>query len=93
MQAPYKKDKNARHNFILYENKVRCFKALKINTSLSTSWWARYKLSSLPARSYKNRCLVSNKGNSIRNDFKLSRNILKSWAQAQKLPGVVKASW
>ena len=93
MKAPYKKDRYSRQNFILYENKVLLLKTLKINPYLSLQWWARHKLDSFPNRVYKNRCLVSTKGRSVKKDFKLSRNELKRWVQAQILPGVVKASW
>lgn len=93
MKAPYKKDKINRQNFITYESQVSCFKTLKINPSLNLIWWARHKLDSFPNRVYKNRCLSSNKGRSVKTDFKLSRHELKKWAQANKLPGLRQASW
>jgi ribosomal protein S14 len=93
MKAPYKKDKVNRQNFITYENQVSCLKTLKINSSLSLIWWARHKLDSFPNIVYKNRCLASNKGRSVKTDFKLSRHELKKWAQANKLPGLKQASW
>lgn len=93
MKAIYHRDRFARQNFKTYENKVRCLKVLKINASLRVNWWARHKLASFPNRVYKNRCLSSNKGSSIKKDFKLSRHELKRWTGRQSLPGVVKASW
>lgn len=93
MKAPYKKDRLGRQNFILYETKVSLLKTLKINPLLNLQWWARYKLDTYPNRVYKNRCLVSTKGRSVKKDFKLSRNELKRWAEARRLPGLVKASW
>ena len=93
MKAPYKKDKVNRQNFKSYESQVSCLKTLKFNPSLNLTWWARHKLDSFPNRVYKNRCLASNKGRSVKKDFKLSRHELKRWAQANKLPGIIQASW
>lgn len=93
MKAPLKKDKQHRLRFLKQEEKLRCFKTLKINTHSHCNWWARHKLDTFAPSTFKNRCLITYRGPSTYQDFKLSRLEFRRWALASKLPGVAKGSW
>jgi ribosomal protein S14 len=93
MKAPYIKDKQNRKNFLLQEEKLRCLKTLKINQLVHCKWWARHKLDCFLNQSYKNRCIITKRGRSTNQAFKLSRLEFRRWALATKLPGVQKGSW
>jgi ribosomal protein S14 len=93
MKAPYKKDKLHRLAFLKQEEKVLCLKTLKKNTILKSQWWARHKLDTFRLSTYKNRCLITHRGRSTNQDFKLSRLEFRRWALASKLPGLTKGSW
>jgi len=88
MKAPFTKDVQGRQNFKTYEEEMRLFKALKKNKIFQLSGWGRNRLDSFPTTSYKNRCLITNRGKAISSQFKLSRQEFKRWAGSQKLPGV-----
>jgi small subunit ribosomal protein S14 len=47
---------------------------------------------SAPTRLH-NRCWVTGRPRGYYRDFGLSRNVLREWAHAGLLPGVVKSSW
>lgn len=93
MKAPIIKDKSFRKTYAKQELKLRCLKFLKINPKLSCTWWARHKLACFSRQIHKNRCLVTYRGPSTNREFKLSRLEFRRWAQASKLPGLVKGSW
>lgn len=87
------KDNKKRLKTNKLENKQKCLKCLKLNKTLWCFWWARHKLSSLPKRKIRNRCIVTERGKAINKNFKLSRLELSRWANSKKLFGVKKASW
>jgi ribosomal protein S14 len=87
------KDKLKRANISQCENKKNCFKSIKLNRNLLSSWWSRHKLSSLPKKEIRNRCLSTQRGKAIKKAFKLSRMELKRWVVKRNLFGVQKASW
>lgn len=93
MKAPIIKDKQHRKVFLLQEEKQRCFKILKINNLVNLKWWARHKLSCTLSQIHKNRCIITYRGPATNRDFKLSRLEFRRWANALKLPGVIKGSW
>jgi ribosomal protein S14 len=87
------KDRLKRSKIPLFENKKKCFKTLKINKKLWSSWWSRHKLSSFPKQRIKNRCIITQRGRSIKRHFKLSRIELKRWVKHRILFGVKISSW
>lgn len=93
MKAPFKKDRLHRLRFLKQEEKLICLKTLKIHTQVKCHWWARHKLDTFESSTYNNRCIVTYRGPSTNQDFKLSRLEFRRWALASKLPGVVKGSW
>ena len=86
MKAPLLRDYYSRQNFKNFEEKTRLFKTLKKNTRLSA--WARNKIDRLLPSTYKNRCLITNRGRAISRKFKMSRQEFKRWAESSKLPGL-----
>lgn len=93
MKAPLKKDKQHRLRLVKQEEKLLCLKTLKINTIARCNRWARHKLDTFAPSTYKNRCVITSRGPSTNQDFKLSRLEFRRWALASKLPGVSKGSW
>lgn len=87
------KDKKKRLKLDRVEDKQKCFKSLKKNMNLWCYWWARHKLSSLPTRQIRNRCIITERGMSINKTFKLSRLEFSRWVKYKILSGVKKASW
>ena len=87
------KDKIKRSKVYRLENKKRCFKSIKTNNSLACSWWSRHKLCSLAQLKIRNRCIISQRGKSIKKNFKLSRIELKRWVKNKILFGMNTASW
>jgi len=93
MKAPKIKDKKNRKNFKKQEEKIRIVKVLKINPNFKCNWWARHKLGTFSRQIHKNRCLITSRGPSTNQSFKLSRLEFRRWANASILPGLVKGSW
>jgi ribosomal protein S14 len=87
------KDKKKRSKIFILENKKKCFKSIKKNKVLLCSWWSRHKLCSLTQLKIKNRCLVTQRGKSIKKDFKLSRIELKRWVKNKIIFGMNTSSW
>jgi ribosomal protein S14 len=87
------KDKIKRLKIDIFENKQKCLKSLKHNRKLRCSWWSRHKLSSLPKRRMRNRCIVTERGKAINKSFKLSRLEFSRWVKYKILFGVKKSSW
>ena len=75
------------------EEKKKSLKTLKHNRKCNALWWSRHKLSSLPFKKPKTRCIITGRGNAVNKTFKLSRHKLSNWALMQILPGLSKASW
>jgi ribosomal protein S14 len=92
MQLNYK-DKKKRSKVFRLEDKKKCLKSIKINKTLMCSWWSRHKLCSLEQLKIKNRCVITQKGRSVKKPFKLSRIELKRWVKNKILFGINSASW
>ena len=92
MQLNYK-DKIKRSKVFKLEDKKKCLKSIKTNNILVCSWWSRHKLSSLTQLKIRNRCIITQRGKSIKKGFKLSRIELKKWGQNKILFGLNPASW
>jgi len=93
MKALVSKDKIKRLKIHIYEEKQQCLKSLKHNKNLNLIWWSRHKLSTYPGRKAKTRCIITGRGKSINQTFKLSRLEFSRWAIINVLPGVFKSSW
>jgi ribosomal protein S14 len=92
MQLNYK-DKKKRSKVFIFENKKKCFKSIRANNTLLCSWWSRHKLCSLSQLKIRNRCLITQRGRSIKKNFKISRIELKRWVNNKMLFGINRASW
>ncbi len=92
MQLNYK-DRLKRSNVLIFEEKKKCFKSIKTNNSLVCSWWSRHKLNSLAQLKIRNRCVITQRGKSVKKNFKLSRIELKRWVKNKILFGLNTASW
>lgn len=87
------KDKIKRLKIFRLETKKKCLKSIKTNNILVCSWWSRHKLCSLTQLKIRNRCLITQRGKSIKKSFKLSRIELKRWVKNKRLFGINTASW
>lgn len=96
MKKLYIKDKKKRKLIYHIEEKQKCLKCLKHNQTFDLTWWSRQKLSGKSLRSFgngKTRCIITNRGKSVNQSFKLSRLEFTRWACANILPGVHTGSW
>lgn len=93
MKAIKERDKIKSSKVYFFEEKRKCLKVLKHNKKCNALWWSRHKLSSLPFKTVKTRCIITGRGNAVNKTFKLSRHELSRWASMQILPGLFKASW
>jgi small subunit ribosomal protein S14 len=82
-----------------YEYKKLNLKKIINNSELPLDlrWEANLKLSNLPKNSSKtrakNRCIITNRGKAIHQDFKISRIILRQLGSAGEISGLRKSSW
>lgn len=93
MKAPIVRDRLKRGTIEKNEQKQKCLRSLKHNRKLMVIWWSRHKLTSLPGRKIRNRCIVTGRGKAINKSFKLSRLEVIRWVKDKKLPGIEKSSW
>lgn len=77
----------------LFEDKKKSLKSLKHNVKLQVNWWARHKLSATPLKKVNTRCILTGRGKSINQSFKLSRLELARWVRLKILVGVDTGSW
>jgi small subunit ribosomal protein S14 len=93
------KDKSRRHKFSHVEFERLRLKSILYNRSLLLNLRMSYgvKLSSLPKDGsqvrLKNRCLITNRGQSIYRLFHLSRITLKEFVGLNRISGIRKSSW
>ncbi len=93
------KDKVRRQKFLICENERLRIKSIMYNRNLPSSLRLFYamKLAVLPTDGsqvrVKNRCLITNRGQSVYRLFHLSRITLKEFVGLNRLPGVRKSSW
>ena len=93
------KDKVRRQKFLICENERLRIKTVLYNRSLPANLRLFYavRLAALPKDgsqiSLKNRCLITNRGQSIYRLFHLSRITLKEFVGLNRLPGIRKSSW
>jgi ribosomal protein S14 len=93
MKASIIRDIIKRSKIHVIEEKQQCLKSLKHNKKLGLIWWSRHKLSGLPSRKVNTRCIITSRGKSVNQTFKLSRLELRRWASIKILPGVITGSW
>lgn len=92
-------DKKRRNLIQRYEMLRKQLKSIFYNRSLPEEVRneAFIKLNSLPRNSSqirsKNRCVLTGRGRSVYQDFKLSRITLRELASNGNIPGIRKASW
>jgi small subunit ribosomal protein S14 len=93
------KDKIRRNKFSHFENERLRLKSLIYNRKLQKQirWLYSIKLSSLPKDAsqtrIKNRCLITNRGQSILRIFHLSRITFKEYIGLNYIAGIRKSSW
>lgn len=93
------KDKVRRNKFSHFENERLRLKSLVYNRQLPKKirWFYSIKLSSLPKDAsqtrIKNRCLVTNRGQSVLRIFHLSRITFKEYIGLNRISGIRKSSW
>ncbi len=93
------KDKKRRLQFLLMENERLRIKSIFYNRSLPKRIRTLYafKLSNLTKNSLeirvKNRCLITNRGQSIYRLFHLSRITLKEFISMNRIAAIRKSSW
>ena len=93
------KDKVRRNKFSHFENERLRLKSLVYNRQLPKQirWFYSIKLSSLPKDAsqtrIKNRCLVTNRGQSVLRIFHLSRITFKEYIGLNRIAGIRKSSW
>lgn len=93
------KDKYRRYKFSCIENERLRLKSILYNRSLVQGLRTAYslKLSSLPKDSsqtrLKNRCIITNRGQSVYRIFHLSRITLKEFVSSNRILGIRKSSW
>jgi len=93
------KDKVRRQKFLICENERLRVKSVLCNRNLASSFRIFYvlKLAALPKDGsqvrIKNRCLITNRGQSVYRFFHLSRITLKEFVGLNRLPGIRKSSW
>jgi small subunit ribosomal protein S14 len=93
------KDKVRRQKFLICENERLRIKSILHNRSLPISFRLFYsiKLAELPLDGsqvrLRNRCVITNRGQSIYRLFHLSRITLKEFVGLNRIPGIRKSSW
>jgi len=93
------KDKVRRQKFLICENERLRVKSVLYNRSLPSTlrFFYAIKLAALPKDGsqvrLKNRCLLTNRGQSIYRFFHLSRITLKEFVGLGRIPGIRKSSW
>lgn len=93
------KDKIRRQKFFLLESERLRLKSVIYNRSLKNGirGLASLKLSSVPKDCLqiriKNRCLITNRGQSVYRIFQISRITLKEFLSTDKIAGLRKSSW
>jgi ribosomal protein S14 len=93
------KDKLRRHKFLLLEAERLRLKSVIYNRSLQKELRIVYaiKLSGLSKDSCQgrisNRCIITNRGQSVYRLFRLSRITLKEFTELNKINGMRKSSW
>ncbi len=93
------KDKIRRQKFLFFENERLRLKSIMYNRNLPTHFRLFYAmiLSALPKDGsqirLKNRCLITNRGQSVYRLFHLSRITLKEFVALNRIPGIRKSSW
>ena len=93
------KDKVRRQKFLIFENERLRIKTVLYNRKLPLNlrFFYSMKLATLPKNGsqvrLKNRCLITNRGQSVYRLFHLSRITLKEFVGLNRLPGVRKSSW
>jgi small subunit ribosomal protein S14 len=99
MKILVEKDKNRRKLFLKKEKKrkVILFLLREPSLSLDKKIILTQYLRDLPKDSsitrFKNRCVLTNRGRGITQDFKLSRIRLRELLSQGMIPGYKKASW
>lgn len=93
------KDKVRRQKFLFFEAERLRLKSVLYNRRLPSSFRSIYslKLATLPKDGsqvrVKNRCLITNRGQSIYRLFHLSRITLKEFVSFNRISGIRKSSW
>lgn len=93
------KDKIRRNKFFLIENERLRLKSIIYNRNLPKSLRFLYsvKLSGLPKDAsqtrIKNRCIITNRGQSVYRLFRLSRITLKEFIGLNRIAALRKSSW
>lgn len=93
MKALIIRDKSKRFQIQFLEEKRKCLKSLKHNQFIKLTWWSRFKLSSLPSKNVKTRCIITGRAKAVNRNFKLSRLEFRRWASRNIIPGLKKSSW
>lgn len=93
------KDKVRRQKFLICENERLRIKSIVYNRNLPLNLRFFYstKLAALSLDGsqvrLRNRCLITNRGQSIYRLFHLSRITLKEFVGLNRIPGIRKSSW
>lgn len=93
------KDKIRRQKFLFFETERLRLKSILYNRRLPSHFrlFYSFKLSALPKDAsqvrIKNRCLITNRGQSVYRLFHLSRITLKDFVALNRIPGIRKSSW
>jgi|SRR4051812_2663733 small subunit ribosomal protein S14 len=93
------KDKTRRHKFVVLESERLRLKSVLFNRKLPLGIRAVYaiKLSTLSKNALqvriKNRCVITNRGQSVYRLFHLSRITLKEFISFNRIASIRKSSW
>lgn len=93
------KDKLRRHKFLLLENERLRLKSIIFNRKFTKNFRFVFaiKLTGLSKDAsqtrLKNRCIITNRGQSIYRLFRLSRITLKEFVGLNRISGIRKSSW
>lgn len=93
------KDKLRRHKFLLLENERLRLKSVIFNRKFTKNFRFVFvlKLAALSKDAsqtrLKNRCIITNRGQSVYRLFRLSRITLKEFVGLNRISGIRKSSW
>jgi small subunit ribosomal protein S14 len=99
MKNLIQRDKKRRILVLKYEQKRTILKYILSNRKLSADirWQAGIDLAGFPSNSsktkLKNRCILTGRSNSINRSFRLSRIMLRDFANSGSISGLKKSSW
>ena len=93
------KDKVRRQKFLFFESERLRLKSILYNRSLPSNFRLlySYKLAALPKDAsqtrLKNRCLITNRGQSVYRFFHISRITFKEFVSFNRISGIRTSSW